>query len=679
MTDVHALSEWIAGRLLDGSVQAVLIIGLVWLVCRRVTSMPPSVQAMLWWMASLKLVLALLAIPTLPLPVLPAESVDSPPMAPVPVVAATVADVTPEWPAGEISVDGGAGSPSTPDPVPWVVLLAGVWLLCMTAQAWRLLHSLRRLRGIVQRSTPLVEGDAADLAARLAGLLGLAYVPEVRASDEIDAPQVVGLRRPVILFPAAMTLAPDERAMALCHELMHVRRRDLAMGWVPALAERLFFFHPMARFAAREYVVAREAACDAAVVRALDVAPTDYGRLLLRFGVARSEPAFSAGGSSPSISSLRRRLDMLHHTAFGGGARRSTWLIAVVMALALLPFQLVARTPDASPVDARRAALAAPAVLAVPSLEAVPAPPQVEGQAIDERERRDLEARLLAERALEEALRDEQAALEKAIKAADIANVIPRQTKAFLQEELAQAAQAHEDLLRKVEQAHAAQRLAAAQAERSDSANVITRQTQAFLQEQLAQAAQEHEDLLRKVEQAHAAELLAAAQAEAERLNLIEVRNAQVRQGLARIEEQKAGNADAARADLLALQAQLAEVQNRTSSDERLLEVQRLLAELREQKNQKVFELSQEKKQKVTELLEAKAAKGSTKLGPPQSLEAQARTLAAQLERLARSQEQLVQQQEQLRRAQEQLITAQKQLADQAERLRQAMEKSQAK
>lgn len=630
MTDVHALSEWIAGRLLDGSVQAVLIIGLVWLVCRRVTSMPPSVQAMLWWMASLKLVLALLAIPTLPLPVLPAESVDSPPMAPVPVVAATVADVTPEWPAGEISVDGGAGSPSTPDPVPWVVLLAGVWLLCMTAQAWRLLHSLRRLRGIVQRSTPLVEGDAADLAARLAGLLGLAYVPEVRASDEIDAPQVVGLRRPVILFPAAMTLAPDERAMALCHELMHVRRRDLAMGWVPALAERLFFFHPMARFAAREYVVAREAACDAAVVRALDVAPTDYGRLLLRFGVARSEPAFSAGGSSPSISSLRRRLDMLHHTAFGGGARRSTWLIAVVMALALLPFQLVARTPDASPVDARRAALAAPAVLAVPSLEAVPAPPQVEGQAIDERERRDLEARLLAERALEEALRDEQAALEKAIKAADIANVIPRQTKAFLQEELAQAAQAHEDLLR-------------------------------------------------KVEQAHAAELLAAAQAEAERLNLIEVRNAQVRQGLARIEEQKAGNADAARADLLALQAQLAEVQNRTSSDERLLEVQRLLAELREQKNQKVFELSQEKKQKVTELLEAKAAKGSTKLGPPQSLEAQARTLAAQLERLARSQEQLVQQQEQLRRAQEQLITAQKQLADQAERLRQAMEKSQAK
>ena len=81
--------------------------------------------------------------------------------------------------------------------------------------------------------------------------------------------------------------------MALAHELMHVRRRDVLLGCIPALAERLYFFHPLARLAAREYVIAREAACDAAVVRALDVPADDYGRLLLRLGVTRRDLSWS--------------------------------------------------------------------------------------------------------------------------------------------------------------------------------------------------------------------------------------------------------------------------------------------------------------------------------------------------------------------------------------------------
>ena len=38
--------------------------------------------------------------------------------------------------------------------------------------------------------------------------------------------------------PGRAAFTPNERAMALGHELMHVRRHDLALGWVPALAER---------------------------------------------------------------------------------------------------------------------------------------------------------------------------------------------------------------------------------------------------------------------------------------------------------------------------------------------------------------------------------------------------------------------------------------------------------
>jgi hypothetical protein len=151
------------------------------------------------------------------------------------------------------------------------------------------------------------------------------------------------------LIPADARFASEDLHMALCHELMHIRRRDLVLGWVPALAERLFFFHPLARFAAREYVTAREAACDAAVVRALGIAPDAYGQLLVRLGIGRSDPSLAAGGAPASMSSLRRRLDMLQRSPLTGNSRRIAWALVVVAILAMIPFRLAAKATPSTP------------------------------------------------------------------------------------------------------------------------------------------------------------------------------------------------------------------------------------------------------------------------------------------------------------------------------------------
>jgi hypothetical protein len=168
----------------------------------------------------------------------------------------------------------------------------------------------------------------------------------VRASTEIASPLVAGIARPVVLVPT--DLSGEPLRMALCHEFMHVRRHDLALGWIPALAERLFFFHPLAHLAAREYVTAREAACDAAVLRTLGVHADTYARLLLQFGIVRSQSSLAVGGAPGSLSSLRRRLDMLHHTAPAGRSSRASWLLVAAVMLAIVPFDLSARaTPQA--------------------------------------------------------------------------------------------------------------------------------------------------------------------------------------------------------------------------------------------------------------------------------------------------------------------------------------------
>lgn len=133
--------------------------------------------------------------------------------------------------------------------------------------------------------------------------------------------------------------------MALAHELAHLRRGDLWLGWIPALAQRAFFFHPLARWAMREYAFHREAACDAQVLDRARAEPQDYGRLLLRLGVA-FPVASGLAGASPTFQNLKRRLTLLQQTErtppqFGA------WLLVALVALAgALPYRVTARGMD---------------------------------------------------------------------------------------------------------------------------------------------------------------------------------------------------------------------------------------------------------------------------------------------------------------------------------------------
>jgi beta-lactamase regulating signal transducer with metallopeptidase domain len=316
------MTDWMAERLLTGSVEGAVVITMVWLACRRLRWMPASVQSALWWLAALKMVVALLPIPAISLPLLP----------------------PPDLPPADLAVLDLMTAPAEPATIGnWMAIVMVIWLSGVCVQGVRLLLAFRQLRGVIRRSTPLAE-DTVAVAAHLARIIGVTRIPQIRTSDEIEAPLVAGVHRPVVLLPSS--LGSDDLPMAMCHELMHVRRHDLVLGWVPALAERLFFFHPLARLAAREYVMSREAACDAAVVRALGVPLDQYGRLLVRLGIARSEPAIAAGGAPASMSSLRRRLDMLQHPAIAGVSRRWRFSLVALAILAIVPFQLSAKSPS---------------------------------------------------------------------------------------------------------------------------------------------------------------------------------------------------------------------------------------------------------------------------------------------------------------------------------------------
>jgi beta-lactamase regulating signal transducer with metallopeptidase domain len=346
---------WLPERLLSGALQAVVLVPVAWLVTRATWRLPASVHAWAWWMVALRLLLVFAPLPALPVAVLP-----PPPVTP-PVVAVDNA-----VPTGAGHAEGLPSEPAASVRTSaWRSIAIGVWLAVVLVHAGRLLAAYRRVRRLISRSMPVEAADIEPLARQC----GLSFVPAVRSSPDVDAPQVIGVRHPIVVVPE--TLTAGDRRMALAHEFMHVRRRDVACGWIPALAERLFFFHPLVRVAAREYVTAREAACDAAVVCVLAIEPAEYGRLLIRFGVTRSRAAFAAGGASASASSLRRRLNMLQHSSIPG-SRGFVIAVCAIIALAFVPIRLVAQADPAPP--AASALPADPAPAAAPAAQAAPSP-----------------------------------------------------------------------------------------------------------------------------------------------------------------------------------------------------------------------------------------------------------------------------------------------------------------
>jgi len=365
---MDAFLETLFSRLAIASVQALLLGALVYAVCRLFPALSAAARSSLWWLLGAQLVVGVVCPAPFQLPLLPAAPAAAVGIVTVDAAPAAVVDAT-------TATDGGWAAS-------WLAIVLAVWALAVLAQLVVAAVRGHRLAGVVRRAMAHDDIRVETLCARRARELGLRRSPRLAVSPEVDSPQVMGLWRPTILLPVDDRLDDDELDMALMHELAHVRRGDLVLGWVPLLARTLFFFHPLVHLATREYALCREAACDALVVSRGRQAPRTYGRLLLRLGVA-PHPHHALAGASPTFRTLKRRLDMLGQATSAPHPLIAWSLVAVVALVGVTPWRVVAAdgtstTPVAfvtappappAPVQAPRA------VAQVPAAPDAPAPP----------------------------------------------------------------------------------------------------------------------------------------------------------------------------------------------------------------------------------------------------------------------------------------------------------------
>jgi len=356
-----SLASWMPA-LGHASLDAVVLILAVALLIHLLPRIPAAARCSLWWLAALGALVAGLGLPGITLPVLPGPAAAA--------GTATTVQRAVDLAREALPALGPAVAPPSAqaEGLDLATLAAGwlalIWLAGLAFMV--LVHgwAAHGLLGTWRAARPF---ESADVRAWLAHWLGpeRALRVQLRSSDAVRAPLILGWGRPRILVPARCAgESASVVRMALAHETGHLLRHDLLWGWLPALAECVFWYHPVVRWGVREYAQAREEACDALALELTGAEPGGYGEMLIGFGVDRTligRAAASCG--SAHVRHLTRRLQMLSHATMQSRTQRVAGLAAVVIlgALAIVPVRLVAADRAAPAPPAAPAAPAAPA------------------------------------------------------------------------------------------------------------------------------------------------------------------------------------------------------------------------------------------------------------------------------------------------------------------------------
>ena len=110
---------------------------------------------------------------------------------------------------------------------------------------------------------------------------------DLRISADVASPVTFGARRPVVLLPARFPeMDAPMREAILCHEILHVRRRDWLFAVGEELVRAVFWFHPAIWWLLGEIGLAREQAVDRQVVE-MTSSREEYVDALLAIAGAR--------------------------------------------------------------------------------------------------------------------------------------------------------------------------------------------------------------------------------------------------------------------------------------------------------------------------------------------------------------------------------------------------------
>ena len=225
-------------------------------------------------------------------------------------------------------------------PLVWLAgagTLAFWTLFCSACLAWRL------------RSAALID-DAAlvELLKQCAKEMGIRRRVLVVESKAVTSPALHGIWRPRLILPPGLSrsLSSEQLRFVFLHEMAHIRRCDIGIGWLMTGIQIVHWFNPVAWLAARYVRIERELACDALVLGRAGVNQRKpYGETILRLALEMSRPVQAPGmvGILQDGCGLRRRMKLIADFTPRSSAGWSALVFVIIAAIGLTDAMTLSR------------------------------------------------------------------------------------------------------------------------------------------------------------------------------------------------------------------------------------------------------------------------------------------------------------------------------------------------
>ena len=162
--------------------------------------------------------------------------------------------------------------------------------------------------------------------------------PRLWLTSSNFGPVAFGLLRPTIAIPSSLIKSRKDSKTRevdaiLAHEVAHLRRHDLFVGWLQVISQSIWWFHPLVWFANRNLSLESERCCDEEAVGRLGCTANDYVRGLLN--VLEAKRSLRAVPVLPGIRPVevtKTRLERIMSLNNGYRTRTPVWCGLLLLA-----------------------------------------------------------------------------------------------------------------------------------------------------------------------------------------------------------------------------------------------------------------------------------------------------------------------------------------------------------
>jgi beta-lactamase regulating signal transducer with metallopeptidase domain/N-acetylneuraminic acid mutarotase len=232
--------------------------------------------------------------------------------------------------------------------VRWIAI---IWLTGVVLLSTRVIIESLRFSRTVAPKRLVTDSGVLELLEDCKQLMGVSVPVVLVQTDRVSSPVLYGFLRPRLLLPSGLlpNFSRAELRFVLLHELAHIRRHDIAISWLMAAIQILYWFNPLVWFAFARMKADRELACDALVLSCTDEADQKaYGRTMLRLleGFAPPTRFPAMAGILEDPSQLATRIRCI--ATFSRRSPSPVWAlgVATILALATLTDERIHASPS---------------------------------------------------------------------------------------------------------------------------------------------------------------------------------------------------------------------------------------------------------------------------------------------------------------------------------------------